>query len=283
MDSQAVIRRFALAALAAVALALPLPAVASAQASPCVATNSACGPYGPSNIPMANGYNTYVEAQQVGRQAGTSDTVTVNSPSSWSDVATDMPLGYTGVQMFDNIQQLTNDWNGHGWGSCVACTDTPVASLGELQVTYNETSPTDANSVYEFAPDVWNDNYGADVMFWADTSPLRCTDNGMSAGNIIGQATISGQHWTVYRYGGRGSEIIFILDGSTNTDPVDSGTCAQQTSGTIHILSGFRWLVRHHVMTNLGSLSQLNTGWEITSADNSTFAVNSYGINATVK
>jgi len=220
--------------------------------------------------------------QRVAPNAGTAETLTATSPGHWSVTANDVPYGYTGVQMFDAVQQLTNDWNGSGWGNCGTCTDTPLNSLTSLTVSYAETSPSDANSIYEFAPDVWNDNYGSDVMFWADTSPRRCTDNGMSAGNIIGQAVLGGQNWTVYRYGGVGSEIIFILDGTASTDPVSTGTCARQASGTIDILGGYRWLASHGIMTTVGSISQLNTGWEITSADKTTFTVSSYSIDARV-
>ena len=276
-------RKMLAAVFAVVFIFAGLSAANPALASTCTTTNGVCGPFSYAGIPMGNGYNTYVEAQQVGPQGGTSDTITATDPGNWTDVANDLPYGYTGVQMFDNVQQLTNNWNGSGWGGCVTCSDTPLSRLSVLQVHYAESSPRDANSIYEFAPDVWNDNYGSDVMFWADTSPVRCTDNGMSAGNIIGHASLGGQAWTVYRYGGVGSEIIFILDGTSSTDPVSGGTCAQQNSGTVHILAGFQWLHRHGFMTGLGSLSQLNTGWEITSADNSRFSMNSYSITATVK
>ena len=230
---------------------------------------------------MSNGFDTYVMNQSVGPQPGTTQTLTATDPGNWSVTASDVPLGYTGVQTFAAVQQLTNDWNGSGWGGS-GSSDTPLASLTALTVTYAETSPQDANSIYEFAPDVWNDNYGSDVMFWADTSPQRCTDNGMNAGSIIGQASLGGQAWTVYRNGGPGSEIIFILDGSASTDPVTTGTCARQASGTIDILAGFQWLAGHGIMSSTGLLAQLNTGWEITSADNTRFTMSSYSISAAV-
>jgi hypothetical protein len=182
--------------------------------------------------------------------------------------------------MFDAVQQLTNNWSSDGTFS--GTSDTPLSALSSLSVSYAETSPSDAGSVYEFAADVWDDNYGADVMFWADTSPTRCTNNGMSSGNIIGHATLGGQAWTVYRYGGAGSEIIFILDGGSSTDPVDSGTCAQQSSGAIDVFAGFKWLVANGYMSGLGALSQLNTGWEICSADKTTFTVSSMAYNVTL-
>lgn len=220
--------------------------------------------------PNSNGYNTYVENQDVGQNAGSNNMLYVISPSQWKAVVNDVPYGYTGIQTFTSAQQLFNNYKG---GS----SDYPVASLSSLMVSYSETSPTDANSIYEFAPDVWT-SYGQDVMFWVDTSHTRCVDNGMNTSNIIGQANLDGRNWTVYRDGGPGSEIIFILDGSSSTDPVDSGSCATQTSGTIDVDAGLHWLSND--LTGFPpwsslTLSMMNTGWEITSADNTTFTVNS--------
>jgi hypothetical protein len=262
----------------AAALTAATPAAAAHTAATCTAhLQQNCGPYADPSIPMSNGYNTYVINQDVGANPGTTQTITATSPAAWSLVADDVPHGYTGVQTFDAVQQLTNDWCGSvtNWSTCPKPTDTPLASLPSLTVTYTETSPTDAGSIYEFAPDIWS-SYSSDVMFWADTSPARCTDNGLSASDILGQATLAGQHWTVYRYGGAGSEIIFIL--GPGTDPVDAGTCATQRAGTIHIKAGFNWLVKHGIVHTPVTLSQANTGWEVTSADSTTFAVSRYSI-----
>lgn len=271
------------AILAAIALVFAFSAVPAQASTVCSAQlGDGCGPYAYSSIPMSNGFDTYVVDQNVGANASSSESLTVTDPGNWSTVNNDQPYGYTGVQSFDDVQQLTNDWNGAGWGGSGSA-DTPLYRLTRLQVHYTESSPSGPNDIYEFAPDVWNDSYGSDVMFWADTSPVRCTDNGLGPADIIGQADLSGQAWTVYRYGGPGSEIMFILDGTGSTDPVSTGTCAQQNAGTIHILAGFEWLHRHGFMTGLGRLAQLNTGWEVTSAQNATFTMSAYSITATVR
>jgi hypothetical protein len=236
-----------------------------------------CGPYAYPQIPMSNGFNTYVQNQAVNPQAGTVNTLNVTDPGNWNAVASEADCGGC-VQTFIAVQQLTNDWNGSGWGGATA--DTPLASLSSLLVNYSESSSNRAAN-YEFAPDVWNDNYSSDVMFWADTSPSRCTGNGLSSSDILGQATLDGQNWTVYRYGGTGSEIIIILDGTSSTDPVTTGTCAQQTSGQIDIKGGYQWLAGHGVMSVIGSLSQLNTGWEMCGGG-TTVTVSSYSVTATV-
>lgn len=224
---------------------------------------------------MSNGYDTYVSNQAVGAQSGTTETVNANSPGDWDVVANAKPYGYSGVQTFPDVQQLMNDWGNGGWGNCgSSCSDTPLASLTSLKVNYAESSPQDANSIYEYAPDVWDDNYGSDVMFWADTHG-RCNE-GAFGSTVLGHAVLDGQNWTVHRYGGFGAEIIFVLDGSGGT-----GTCAQQSSGTIDIKAGFNWLTANGFVTGPVVLSQLNTGWEITSADNTTFRVTNYSITAT--
>ena len=225
---------------------------------------------------MANGFNTYVSNQGVGPQRGTTETINANSPGDWEVVADAKPYGYTGVQTFPDVQQLTNDWCGSttNWSTCANPTDTPLASLSTLKVNYAERSPRDSRSIYEFAADVWTDNYGADVMFWVDTHG-RCNE-GAFGPTVLGHAVLGGQNWTVHRYGGAGAEIIFVLDGAGG-----AGTCAQQPAGTIDIKAGFDWLTAHGVVTGRVLVSQLNTGWEITSAANARFTVTGYSITAT--
>jgi hypothetical protein len=232
-----------------------------------------CGAYDYAGIPNSNGYNTYVSNQSVGPQQGTTQTLYANSPGDWQVVANDVPYGYTGVQTFPDVQQLFNNWCGTGWGGCANPTDTPVDSLSTLAVTYAETSPQDALSLYQFSPDVWLDNYGSDIMFWVDVHG-RCNE-GAFGPTVLGHAVIDGQAWTVHRYGSFGDEIIFVLDGAGGT-----GTCAQQSSGTINIKAGIDWLTANGFVTGAPVMSQLNTGWEITSADNTTFTVSGYSIQA---
>lgn len=229
----------------------------------------ACGPYSYPGIPMSNGYDTYVANQPINVAGGGTETVHANSPGDWEVVANLSPCGGC-VQTFPDVQQLTNDWDGTGWGS--GSEDTPLAALSTLTVNYAETSPSTGAS-YEFAPDIWQDNYPSDVMFWVDTNG-RC-DTGAFGGTVLGHAVLGGQHWTVHRYGGAGAEIIFVLDG-----PGGSGTCAQQHSGTIDIKAGLEWLIAGGFENGPAVLSQINTGWEITQASSATFKVTGYSITA---
>ncbi|MGN6753091.1 MAG: hypothetical protein ACTHJJ_11130 [Intrasporangium sp.] len=238
------------------------------------ALGDGCGAYDYSGIPVGNGYNTYVMNQSVGPQTGTGQTLYVNNPGDWQVVADAQPYGYTGVQTFPDVQQLFNNWCGSEWNGCASPTNTPLDALSSLKVTYSETSPTDAKSIYEFAPDVWIDGYGADIMFWVDTHG-RCNE-GAFGPTVLGHAVLAGQNWTVHRYGAAGAEIIFVLDGAGGT-----GTCAQQASGTIDIKAGLDWLAANGFIGKRQSISQLNTGWEITSAKRATFRLTRYSVDAT--
>ena len=99
-------------------------------------------------------------------------------------------------------------------------------------------------------------------MFWADTTPQRCAD---AAGELAGYVNFGGQDWTVWKYG---DEIIVTLDG-----PGGHGTCARQTSGTIDILAGLNALKGLGLLTG-DTLSQVNTGWEVTYSEGKTFKMN---------
>jgi hypothetical protein len=214
-----------------------------------------------------------VSNQAVGANPGTRQTVTAFNPGRWSVTARDVPYGYTGVQTFPDTQQLTNDWCGHGWGACSKPANTPLARLSALSVRYRESSPRDRKTIYEFAADVWS-NYASDVMFWVDTHG-RC-NKGAYGGTVLGTAVLGRRKWTVHRYGGAGAEIIFVLNGARG-----AGSCAQQKAGTIPIKAGFDWLAAHRLLLH-PVISQLNTGWEIASADNTTFSMWSYSIVAKV-
>src|SRR5229473_1368476 len=235
------------------------------------ALNGTCGPYSYVGIPMSNGYDTYVVNQSVNPQPGTVNTLTAADPGNWSVLANETPCGGC-VQTFVNSNQLTNDWNGTGWGGS-GSSNTPLGSLSALTVSYSESTPRDAATVAEFAPDVWVDNAGNDVMFWADTQG-RC-NTGSYGPVVLGTAVLDGQTWTVNEYG---TEIIFVLD----SDPAIPDSCARQASGTINILAGFQWLAAHGVTNGLGNLTQLNTGWEICAADNAAFTMSGYSVTATV-
>lgn len=259
--------------------------IAPAQAATCTATlGNGCGGYDAPDVwPGSNGFNTYMSNQDVGAQSGTTQTATVNSASSWSLQANDQPYGYTGVQTFPDTQQLTNNYSADGqWNG--QDVDTPLNAMSSLVINYNESSPSGPNDIYEFAPDIWTNYAGqlgggsGDIMFWVDTTHVRCDDNGLSTSDRLGTQTVNGQDWTWYRYGPMGGELVGILD-TVDHDPATNGTCAQQKSGTVDIKAGLDWLKSNgFINTGAITIGQINTGFEITSAQNSTFSMNSYSI-----
>jgi hypothetical protein len=244
---------------------------------------------------MSNGYNTYADNQDVGSDSGTTATMTatgVNASNnawggSWSDVVNAPPGNAGQVQIFANTQQLTNNYSTDGqWNG--QDVNLPVGSLSALKVNYSESiSDRSSSTGVEFSPDVWDDNYCvssgcSDIMFWTDTAG-RC-DAGSYGGTVLGTVVIDGQTWTVNSWGkvdvaaGANPEIIFVLD----SDPSKPNSCAQQTSGTINIKAGLQWLADNKYLPDLGSLSQLNTGFEVTqAAPNTTLNLKSYSVTAT--
>jgi len=276
-----------LAAATAVLTLLPA-APASARASCTAGIGGGCGPYHWAGWPGSNGFNTYVIDQAVNVQTGSTGHITARSPSSWQATASYASCGGC-VQTFTAVQQLTNNWGGGGWNGSA---DTPVSALAKLQVRYAETAPSGPGNQYEFAPDIWTSYSGqlgpgtGDVMMWADTTGRRCTDNGLGAGDIIGHAALAGQPWTVYRYGPAGGEIVFIRDGGKSGDPAGTGTCATAKSGTLHVLSALKWLSGHAArfppLSRL-TMSQLNTGWEITDGGGAGYAVTALAYPVAVK
>src|SRR5215472_2449800 len=283
-----------LSVLAAAALlggGLTIATAAPALADTCnISLGGTCGAYADStDFPPSNGFNTYVDDQSVGPNTGTTGTLSADGPTSWSAVQDAVPLGSTNVQTFPSIAQQFNDWNGSGWGGADATT--PLTDLSALSVTYDITSPTDnSDNIYEFGSDLWTDYAGilgpgtGDIMMWPDTSSLRCTENGLSDVSILGHTTINSQVWTAYRYGPFGGEIVFILngDGTTNYDPVTSGTCGQQLSGTLDQKAAVDWLIANGFIAGPQHVALLTEGWEVESADNATFTMNSTHYTATI-
>lgn len=231
-----------------------------------VPLGDSCGAYLYPGIPMSNGYDTYVSNQNTGAYG--TETLYANSPGDWQVVANLADCGGC-VQTYPDVQQLTNDWDGAGWSGSQ---DTPLDALATLTINYDETSPATGAS-YEWSPDIWQDGYAADVMFWTDTQG-RCNE-GAFGSTLLGHATFDGQSWTVHRYGGAGAEIIFVLDGSGG-----SGTCAQQSSGSVDVKAGLDWLVAGGFVPAHPVLSQVNSGWEITQASGASFQMNAYSITA---
>jgi hypothetical protein len=168
-----------------------------------------------------------------------------NSFSNWG-VQSNQAAGNTAVETYPNVQKNFNN--------------VPVAKLAVLRNGYRESMPPSASLDAEAADDVWLNGYKLEIMIWVDNHGQR------PAGNIVGHATIFGQHFSVWE---GGTTWTFLLD-------------HKQTSGQTHILGALRWLIsRHDIPANV-TLTQVDFGWEIASTGGRPldFAVSSYWLNS---
>lgn len=120
----------------------------------------------------------------------------------------------------------------------------PVSSFHLIRNGFTESMPTSAAGLdAEAADDVWLNNYGTEVMIWVDNHGQR------PAGNVIGHATLFGQHFAVWH---GGTDYTFALDHN-------------ETSGMTHILAAIHWLISHGQVKASATLTQVNFGWEVAS------------------
>lgn len=106
---------------------------------------------------------------------------------------------------------------------------------------------------------------------WVDNS-----NRGSGGATKLGTASIGGQNWTLYQYGG-GGEIIWSLG--------TQGSFAQQPSGTVHMLALLRNLQSRGKVSAGATIGQIDAGWEICSTGGSpeTFRVSGYALTAVAR
>jgi hypothetical protein len=240
--------------------------------TPCSATGAQgrCGPYSYPQIAMSNGFNTYT-GNNCWSDPSCNFVLTSYNPGNWSVTGTE-PAGHTGVQAYSNTSQLTNDWNGSGWGSggITPHTDTPISALTSLSSSYAETMPHNSGTIAQAAWDIWLDNNGGhpdEVMVWVDN-----VNRGSGGAVQAGTTTVNGQDWTLYQY--RGGELIWSLGAP--------GNFVRQGSGAVNLLALLNWLQAHGFVAPKAAISQLQFGWEICSTGGvkETFTVNSYHLKS---
>jgi hypothetical protein len=158
-------------------------------------------------------------------------TIWANSASNWGAVS-DMATGNTAVLTYPDIGKLFND--------------EPVSHFGLIRNGFTETMPRQIKGLSaEAADDVWLNNYSIEMMIWVDSA-----GRSLAGSTRVGSATISGQHFTVWKYGG--TEFIFKLNHN-------------ETSGQTAILASINWLISHHQVPASVTLTQVDFGWEIAS------------------
>lgn len=244
---------------------------ASAKAV-CVTSNpsGSCGPYNYRGITNSNGYNTYV-GNNCWADPRCQQKVIAHSPGHWS-VSAREPAGNESVKTYPDIQQLFNNWTGHGWNGSGNATDTPVRGLGRLVSVYTESMPA-RGTIAQAAFDVWmsnNHGHANEIMIWLDNH-----NRGSGGADKKAAVTIYGQRWTLYQDGG--DELIWSLG--------RPGTFKRQGKGVVHILAMLRWLTSHGFTSPAANVEQIDFGWEIcsTGGNSQVFRVSRYIIDAAAR
>ena len=145
----------------------------------------------------------------------------------------------------------------------------PISRLKALLSTYSYTLPSAGD--FEAAYDIWVQPNGQTQNWDKDIEVMIWTQNhGQTpAGKVVGQAvTQYDQRFTVWLAGGKGkgdSTVTLVLNNPGN-------------SGTMHILSVFRWLIAAGYFPARSALLDVENGWEICSTGGGPeqFTMNSY-------
>ena len=172
-------------------------------------------------------------------------TIWADSFSHWGAEST-QPAGNTAIETYPCVQKNYSQ--------------VPVSSFRLIRSGFAESMPARTTGLdAEAANDVWLNNYKIEVMIWVDNHGQR------PSGNVIGHATISGQHFAVWH---GGTDFTFALD-------------HRETSGVTHILASIDWLIAHGRLPSDAALTQVNFGWEIASTDGRAedFAITKYWLH----
>jgi hypothetical protein len=245
----------------------PSPAASSPGGGPpsaaaCVtsAHSGNCGPYAYPPISNSDGYTTYVGNNMwgCGPDSDTSScgpqTVAANDPGNWSATST-QASGNTAVLTYPNVQQVFTKTTDE---------DPAISAFTSITSDFTETMNPQAGTDAEAAYDIWLSNTSGpnEVMIWVDNM-----GRGNGGARQIGTATIAGQAFTVYQYGG--GEIIFSLNHN-------------EQSGAADILATLQWLQGDGLVSAKAQLGQVDFGFEICSTGGKpeTFAVSRYTLTS---
>lgn len=251
-------RFLAVLAIAITVLGVSSPAFTSPRAADSTCTtsdvNGGCGPYLYPAITNSNGYN--VSVIQDGWNCDSnciSQTLTATDPGNWSVTAVDA-AGNGAVETYPDVQALYTG---------VGNTSPPISSFNHIYSSFAETMNTTPGTIAEAGYDIWTNNYNSDVMVWVDTA-----NRNMGGASELASATFFGQQFNLWRYGGYGGELIWILNGN-------------EQSGTVHLKVMLTWLENHHYIPAGDGISQMDFGWEICSTGGvpETFQVSNYTLN----
>ena len=94
----------------------------------------------------------------------------------------------------------------------------------------------------EAAFDLWLNNWNIEVMVWTDNHRQ------VPFGHKVATATFFGQNFNVWQSGS--DAFAFVLDHN-------------EQSGTVHMLSTLRWLIKHGKIPASSTLTSAQFGWEV--------------------
>ena len=221
---QVIVRRVAaaVAAIAAVSAAAVIPASASIPSHPKWKSSAPFGAWNNGKfIVYNNEWNSSAGPQ----------TIWADSYHYWG-VESTQRKGNTAVETYPCVQQNFSN--------------VPISAFQSIRNGFTESMPANKTGLdAEAADDVWLNHYKIEVMIWVDNHGQR------PAGNVVGHATMFGQHYAVWR---SGSYYAFVLR-------------RNETTGKTYMLSAFRWLIRHGYLKASDTLTQVNFGWEIASTN----------------
>lgn len=219
-----------------------------------------CGPYRYRPISNSNGYTTYVgnNMWECGPDTNTTScgpqAVAAYDPGNWSATST-QASGNTAVLTYPDVQQVF---------ATTSNTTPALSAFASITSAFTETMNPQAGTDAEAAYDLWLSNTSGpdEVMIWVDN-----VGRGSGGARQIGAATIGGQAFTVYQYGG--GEIIFSLD-------------QNEQSGTVDILATLKWLQGHRLVSAGAQLGQVDFGFEVCSTGGKPekFAVSRYTLTS---
>jgi hypothetical protein len=200
--------------------------------------------------------------------SGTTQTLSVNDPGSWSVTANSQPPGSTAVQTYPDTQQIyTRSDN----------SPDPLSGFSSIISSFGESMGGGSGTSAEAAYDIWlgqnsSTNYANEVMIWNDMSN-RGTCGGatvLTNANFGGSNGVPQQNWTLCKWGS--SELIWYL------------TSGNETSGTVDVLSMLSFLESHGYLPANSGLNQIQYGFEICSTHGAaTFTVSKLAITSSCK
>ncbi len=199
---------------------------------------------------------------------GWHQTLTANSPTSWSVLA-NMPTGNTGVVSYPNA--WARDYRG------------TVDSFPQITESFTESMPHNAQTSGWAMNDLWFNNWADEVMVQYDfSSNTDCDASTVVATNVIfgGSNGVPVQQWHLCDFtsaGDSGHTLAWKL-GATEGSGKQS-----ESSGSIDIKAMIGWLETNGYLPAASTWTALSDGWEIcsTGGQNETFSLSNFSVNAT--